>query len=61
MGARKSTRPPKKKVDNVLDVIDKTIEIIEKDEKEVVNLPKIPTREEILNLYIAFNKTVILP
>jgi hypothetical protein len=46
--------------DPVLHSIDAVIEMIEKDQPGAENLPKIPSREEILNTHLAFVKTYLL-
>ena len=53
------TEPPSE-ADVFLNTIDKTIQIIEKDEKEGIEELHILSREEILNLQLVKNKFALL-
>jgi len=46
--------------DPVLHSIDTIIDMIEKDQTNSENIPKIPSREEILNIHLAYVKNYLL-
>ncbi len=47
-------------VDSLLDAIDMSIKLINGEEVDETKIPKVKTREELLNIYQAFKKAILL-